>query len=316
MDERNISERARALIYRRFALGRKSVWVPGEDVAAADQSALDELLEGGWITRHLRARRTIVEYRGTDATRRTGADQRAHMEVRHAMLLAEAEAVVPRRVEPPPVAKRAARIVEKQNVANPYRDDALVAEQFQLLDAAGIRDRKQALPGFIEAEVNLATMIGGLARVDGVTHPQQLAAAQLRGLYERSMIGAAKAIDYTAVRVDTSGSANSEDVDRGVDARARYAEAVRRLGLTHSAVVLPVVLEDQSLRALARRLGEGQGGAAIERIKKRLLDGVDVLVRHFGYGGTPARRGQIRADGDVPIVFTGFIASRKVRAVA
>lgn len=212
------------------------------------------------------------------------------------------------------------RHIGKRLVENPHRSDALVADEFRVLEAAGIEDRRK-LPGFIEADVNLATMIGGLARVKDVSEAQKHAAARLRGLYERSLIGAARAIDYAAVRVDVSGVTRSDDVDRGLDARAEYETAVKRLGAIHASLVLPAVLEDQSLRALARRVGEGQGGAAIERVKVRLLEGVDVLVRHFGFGGAPAGRGKVRADGDVPLMFSPgerptFIASRRVRDAA
>lgn len=203
--------------------------------------------------------------------------------------------------------------VRRLLVPNPHRSDALVADELAVLEAAQVRDRA-ALPGFIEAEVNLATMIGGLSRVDGLTEAQKLAAAKLRGLYERSMIGGARALDYMAVRVDTSGVASSDDVDRGCDARAELAEAIQRMGAIHSAVVLPVVLQCQPLRALARRIGEGQGGAAIERVKKRVLTGVDVLAGHFGYAEARGRAGKLRAEGEAPTVFSGVITTRK-RAV-
>lgn len=202
------------------------------------------------------------------------------------------------------------RLIARRTIANPLRSAALVAEEFKLLEAAGIDNRKM-LPGFIEADVNLSTMIGGLARVKGISKPQELAAARLRGLWERSIIGGAQAFDYASVRVDVSGAASSDDVDKGCDARAEFAAAIQAIGIIHSAVVVPIVLDDMSLRGLARWVGEGQGGAAIDRVKKRLLAGVDVLSSHFGYSGAPHGRREIRAEGDAPAMFSGVISTRK-----
>jgi hypothetical protein len=88
--------------------------------------------------------------------------------------------------------EQSARIViEQRMIENPHTTDALV-------DAALERGEEEA--GWIPAYVNLVTMIGGLARIKGLTEVQKAAAARYRSLQERAQIGTARATDYAAVR--------------------------------------------------------------------------------------------------------------------
>jgi hypothetical protein len=68
--------------------------------------------------------------------------------------------------------------------------------------------------------VNKLELIGGLARLGGVKEWQEAAAAKYRLLHERSQIGGAKAIDYAAVKVDTSGPSEDAVFIVGANARA------------------------------------------------------------------------------------------------
>lgn len=144
------------------------------------------------------------------------------------------------------------------------------------------------------------TLIGGLARI-GRTEAQTLAAARYRGLFERSQIGGAKATDYSAVRVDTSAGSVDLVFEIGEDARREYRRAVQRLGLWRSSIVEQVVCHDMSLRKVARAVEDGDGGAAQERVKAVVLDGVDSLVDLFGFGEARGKgRAGYRFIGELP----------------
>lgn len=164
-------------------------------------------------------------------------------------------------------------------------------------------------PGKIIADVKLTTLVGGLARIKDRSDAQVLAAARYRGLWDRIQIGGARAIDYTAVRVDTSAGPVDLVLSMGDEARQEYRSAVRRLGLVGSKLVEDVVCHDRSLRDLARRVEGGDGGAAQERVKRAVLVQIDELVELFGYGAAHARnRVAMRAAGDtLPIEMQGRI---------
>lgn len=162
-------------------------------------------------------------------------------------------------------------------------------------------------PGKIHADVKLSSLIGGLSRIKDRTEAQMLAAARYRGLFDRSQVGGAKAVDYTAVRVDTSGGPVDLVFELGEDARREYRGAVRALGLMRSALVERVVCHDASMREVARWLDGGDGGAAQDRARSSVLECVEVLVDHFGYGVAHAKsRAPIRGDGEtLPLVMNG-----------
>lgn len=162
----------------------------------------------------------------------------------------------------------------------------------------GLRDAAEA--GEVRAQrkvtlaVNLRLLVGGLARVTGLSEAQLGAAAEYRRLFEASLIGAAGATDYAQPMVDTSAKATNP-ADGGIDARRRYAEAVRRLGMVASSLVEQVVCHEMSIRAVARAVEGNDGDQARQRVLCRIRAALDVLVKHFGL--LPQGRDGVRADG-------------------
>jgi hypothetical protein len=179
--------------------------------------------------------------------------------------------------------------IEKRMVENPLRT---TATYFAELDAKPVEKQ----PGRIEVNVKMATLIGGFARVHGRSEAETLAAARFRGLYERAQLGGARAMDYEAVKVDTSGPQEEAVFEIGDQARREYMGAVQRLGMDASAIVEQVVVHDMSVRDLCKARGEGEGGAARERMTQKLRDATNALSEHFGYAGTAPSRSKIRGD--------------------
>lgn len=180
--------------------------------------------------------------------------------------------------------------VEKRMVDNPLRTTATYLAE---IDAAAKE------PGRIEVNVKMATLIGGFAKVRGRTEAETLAAAKFRGLYERAQLGGARAVDYEAVKVDTSGPTEEAIFEIGDKARREYMGAVMCLGMDASSLIEQVVVHDMSVRDLCRARGEGEGGAARERMTKRLREATNALSDHFGYSGTARDRSKIRAERDI-----------------
>lgn len=172
------------------------------------------------------------------------------------------------------------------------------AEEMQASDRRA--DGRRIPAGKIEVSVNMALLIGGLSRVKGLDEAERLAAARYRALFEGAMIGGARALDYGAVRVDTSGPSAGAAFETGEDARRAYSMAAQRLGMVASRLVEQVVCHNMSLRAVARSAGEGEGAAARERVTERLLSAVDLLADHFGYTGSAPQRTPMRRDGERP----------------
>jgi hypothetical protein len=203
-------------------------------------------------------------------------------------------------------------IVERQvddPMLTPAQLEHLRSGRLHKLEGGWVPGRGDTPPGKILANVKLTTLVGGLARIRDRTDAQVLAAARYRGLYDRIQIGGARAIDYTAVRVDTSAGPVDLVLSMGDEARQEYRRAVRRLGMTGSVLVEDIVCHDRSLRDLARRSEGGDGGAARQRVVAALLAQIDELVDLFGYGAAHARsRVAMRASGEtLPIAMRGQI---------
>lgn len=179
--------------------------------------------------------------------------------------------------------------IEKRMVENPLRT---TATYFAELDEKPIDQQ----PGRIEVNVKMATLIGGFARVKGRSEAETLAAARFRGLYERAQLGGARAMDYEAVKVDTSGPQEEAVFEIGDQARREYMGAVQRLGMDASAIVEQVIVHDMSVRDLCKARGEGEGGAARDRMTQKLREATNALSEHFGYAGTAPSRSKIRGE--------------------
>lgn len=193
----------------------------------------------------------------------------------------------------------------------------LEARRRRLLERGSPRREGVTPPGKIEVDVKLSTLIGGLARIEDRTEEQTLAAARYRGLFERSQLGGARAIDYSDVRVDSSSGSLNLVFEIGEDARREYRRAVQRLGMIRSSLVENVVCHDMSMRRVARVLEHGDGGAAQGRVRAELLSAVDVLVDLFGFGRATGGRGGYRFIGELPReIDASMISTRRSRRVS
>lgn len=180
------------------------------------------------------------------------------------------------------VVPQAERHVEKRIVENPMATPALIADN---------TERR-----FEEVKVNMRLVIGALGRVGDLDETQVRAAGRYRELYDGAMIGAARATDYSRVRVDTSSAGTGDALDASLDALMGYQRAVRAIGMIESAVVERVVCQGESLRRVALSMGYGSGARSREELKGRLLATVDKLARHFGYVGEGPGRARMRGE--------------------
>ncbi len=181
-------------------------------------------------------------------------------------------------------------VLEAATVDNPLRSDDLVADELE----AGADRQAASIP----VSRNLSSLIGGLARVARRTEAQTLAAAQYRMLYEQAQIGGAKAIDYEAVRVDTSGPSATAASDVGAEARRRYAAASQHLGMVQSSMIERVVCHGASVRELARSLGRNEGAASKNKTQGELLQALENLAVHLGFSSRAGLKRAIRRDGE------------------
>lgn len=173
-----------------------------------------------------------------------------------------------------------------RKVENPMRADEQVSHEMQ---------SGTTRTAYVDAQVSLPSLIGGLARLKGLTEAQIAAATRFRRDWELAQLGGARAIDYAQVRVDTSGVGLVDVAEAGEDARRRYKDAVQHLGLVRSSLVERVVCDGFSLRALGRLLGRGVGGRAGRELARDVLDAVDALAEHMREA--PATSVRMRSEG-------------------
>lgn len=129
--------------------------------------------------------------------------------------------------------------------------------------------------GKAEVKISAVEWIGGLARL-AHTDVQAEVAAKYRMLHERAQLGGARAIDYSAVKVDTFGNANLDIADIGAGARSSYEDAVQFLGMIRSNLVERVIVHDMPVSQIA-----GSSARARSRTTRMLLDALDDLAVHF-----------------------------------
>lgn len=129
--------------------------------------------------------------------------------------------------------------------------------------------------GKVAVAMNMVEYIGGLARLTGASEMQIMAAAKYRMTYDRAQIGGARAVDYAAVKVDTSGPRGDVLSGRVVDDLEAYKQAVRCLGMIRSGIVERVICHDQSLTH------RGMGARARARAKDELFSALDDLAVYF-----------------------------------
>lgn len=160
----------------------------------------------------------------------------------------------------------------------------LAADRAREDQRAALTGRRPAVPaGKLRVEVRMATLIGGLARLDGLSEVQVAAAARYRSLWDGVQIGAARALDYGRVRVDGGGAGGGQVV--ALDAFEGYRRAVQALGMVESRLFELVVCHDMSVRAVVRAYEGGDGRGERRRVERRLRDALDLLAGHFGLEG-------------------------------
>lgn len=160
-------------------------------------------------------------------------------------------------------------------------------------------------PGYIRADVNLASLIGGLSRVKGISEAQREGAKDFRTAAEQAQIGGARAIDYSKARVDTSGPVADLVETMGADARSDYASARSKLGAGTLllAVAERVIVDGQSIVECAESLGLGSGGAARKRVRRAAFAAATTLARHYGHD-RHNDRSRLKFVGERPDRFT------------
>lgn len=167
----------------------------------------------------------------------------------------------------------------KKIIASRLTDDPSVTKGLLEAVATGEIETKHEERKFTPH--NMVILIGGLARVKSRTEAQTLAAIRYNNLFERSQIGGARAIDYEAVKVDTSGPQQDQITASMDDARRELADAREALGKRAAGIVDAVVIGGTSIRKLADKLGHGAGGQARHRAERELLAAMNVLVTIF-----------------------------------
>jgi hypothetical protein len=178
-------------------------------------------------------------------------------------------------------------VTESRYVPDPLMSRAEFLHQLDMFP-------NQRWVGKIKADVSMATLIGGFSRVKNRTEAQTQGAAHFRNAAERAQIGGARALDYEAVRVDTSGSSADDIEANGEDARRDYVAAVDKLGAL-ALLAERVIVQGQSIIEASESLGYGKGGTARGKTTLAILRAADELAALFGYAG--ARQSNARATG-------------------
>jgi hypothetical protein len=161
----------------------------------------------------------------------------------------------------------AKRIVQHRLVQDPSMTDAEYYHQRNVKSGPNV--------GKVVVAMNMVEYIGGLSRLSGASEMQIMAAAKYRQVYDRAQIGGARAVDYAAVKVDTSGPSDDPLAGRVADDLEAYKRAVRHLGMMTSALVERVVCHDSALTT------RGMGARARARAKDELFTALDDLAEHF-----------------------------------
>lgn len=158
-------------------------------------------------------------------------------------------------------------------------------------------DRGETTARWTPGIVNMVALVGGVARMKGLSEAQLAAAGRWRALSELAQIGGAVATDYAAVRVDTSASGRDVVMD-GAAARREITRARVSLGPFRASILDQMICEEKSVRDLAKAVGGG--GHAQMLTQKRVREALDELVEHFAHGRRRIRKaGEAAGDWSV-----------------
>lgn len=181
-------------------------------------------------------------------------------------------------------------VLVERRVENPNTTEALVEAA---LDAG------QHEPRWMPAFVNQVTLMGGAARMKGLSPAQRAVAARWRSLTDRSTIGGAQATDYSAVRVDTSGGGRDVAED-GAEARRELMIARRHVGPFLASILDRVICEGMSVREAAGASGLSGGNGQL-LTSKRVREGLDLLVELYASRRRLRRAGDVAEDWTLPV---------------
>lgn len=137
------------------------------------------------------------------------------------------------------------------------------------------------------ADVNMRTLIGGLASVRHVPVYRQKTAAKFKILVEAAQIGGTKAQDYTREYVDNSGIDPELVFVIGDRYRHDLQEAFRALGMIKGRVLQQYIVDSASCADLSRQwrrlLGDCEDRTARQRMQDYLYECLDVLAELWGF---------------------------------
>jgi len=171
-----------------------------------------------------------------------------------------------------------------------YVPDPTMAQSEKIIQMETLDRKKRAAQ--VCVEVKMSTLIGGLSRLGKLRDEHKQAAARLKTLHEQAQLGGARAVDYAAVKVDTSGFSENNVGEIGEKARREYKIATDALGSSKAEILERVVIFGETVSQIAHGRGHGAGGAARGKVTTEVIDAVDDLARHFGlYAG--AGRGRV-----------------------
>ncbi len=131
-------------------------------------------------------------------------------------------------------------------------------------------------------------------RTRGTLTDIQLEAGNLfRQFYERSIVGAAKAIDYSKIRVDCGSVRGDPITSSSMRAREELKRVRERVGKRGFWLLKKIAGDGMTLDAVATVLADGGSKAAIDRkrayVRERLIEALDDLVAATGIKGKGAK---------------------------
>jgi hypothetical protein len=135
--------------------------------------------------------------------------------------------------------------------------------------------------GMVQADVNMSTRIGGLALLRTRQQAHQEAARRFKAMFEGGRIGAPRAIDPEAIRVDRSASNDGGLFEIGEGSRRAYIAVQTALGVGKVMFLEKMLVHEVSVSAIARATYGNAGGAARMRVSEAFRLALDDLAVHF-----------------------------------
>lgn len=147
--------------------------------------------------------------------------------------------------------------------------------------------------GKSKARFSMDEYIGGFSRYPNREAHHEMAAARFLSLYERGQIGGARATDYSAPYVDTSGPSQDGSLVAGDEARRAYRAMKLAIGDAAEKLLERVIVGRVSARTIAaqRAGGESVTGRLVSMIAQEVKDALEAAAQHFEFGQTAGHKG-------------------------